>query len=247
MRKRGFGALLATAVLLGIVIWFVASDSPPRSETSDCTWSESVRAAVAAPLLDWEQGLRDAVLAGSSPDRRDDLSVVLARTETDDTDGTAAMIEYTCVQRQLVTNLASVTFSIFDDDVSVDTYVQLNSIIAVNEGAALTGGVFDSPFEGREEDTDGVEGADLFCAVGRDARCSSYILLRQSMACDLVVIEAQYGSGNDVDLFEARSALLTMSSEVETYLSGRADGAFCRSRDRALPRFLPAGAETLYG
>jgi len=241
MRKRSFGALLITAVVLGVTIWFVAKGRPSNSDTSDCTWSTSVRAAVSGSVLDWEEGLRDAVLAGSSPDRREDLSVVLARTETDDTTGTAAMIEYTCVQRQLVTNLASVTFSIFDDDVSVEAYVQLNSIIAVNDGAALTGGIFDSPFDGREEDTGGGDGADLFCAVGRDGRCSSYILLRQSMACDLVVIEAQYGSGNDVDLSEARSALLTMSSEVEAYLADRADSTFCRDRDRALPKFLPAG------
>jgi hypothetical protein len=191
------------------------------STQADCGWNNTQRQTVVTELGDWKDALAKAAgepLPAETPHR---FEVFAEVTETDIDPASKEMTRFSCVSRQVnvAQNRIGLRFSIFDDQASQDRFIETSSFAAGNDGSrGVRTGMFDPVAAMAEEDTAGVSGADLYCGVGKNGRCSDFLMLRQWSDCSRVVVEAMYGMGNDQDRDEARTVMLAATESAVEYL-----------------------------
>jgi hypothetical protein len=234
MRPTSWRRVSGLVVVMLAAAVGAACDSSPSG--TDCGWSKSRIEEVGGGFGDWREALADAAgdqLDSSTPNRYEVFADVREGEREDYLD------EASCVFRQVnvAGNALSVRFALFDDASSLDRHLQWWSWPAVNEGAdGVQSGQFNSPFKSREEDVNGVTGADFYCDVGTDDGCSQYSLVRQWPECSLLVVEASGGVGIP-DRDDILERMLAATDDVFSYVTLPEHGVECEPSAGELTKF----------
>jgi hypothetical protein len=228
---------LRATVLCAVLASTIAASCSATATNVGCGWSDERRQAVVTLIEDWKARL--AVAGGDAvpSEISGRYSIFTTVDESETSPGSRAMTRFSCVSRQVNVggNRLRIRFSLFDDQASQNAFVTRNSFAAISDGVGLVrSGSLDPLSATADENTGGVVGADMYCGVGKGARCDEYLMLRQWSDCALVLVEVQYAYGDTQTRATARTSMLMATGGVVEYVR---TAGLCTTSDMPVTKY----------